>query len=84
MLDIPFQFFDMLLHFGLGFGLNEVYIMSPHWLFVFPIVIGYALKNAGSTRLRLLRTLILLLAVYFFTWNLYLLLCYLHIVPLAC
>ena len=76
--------FDMLLHFGLGFGLNEVYIMSPHWLFVFPIVIGYALKNAGSTRLRLLRTLILLLAVYFFTWNLYLLLCYLHIVPLAC
>jgi hypothetical protein len=76
--------FDVLLHFGLGFGLNEVYIMSPHWLFVFPIVIGYALKNAGSTSLRILRALILLLTACFFVWNMYLILGYLHIVPLAC
>jgi hypothetical protein len=32
---------DMLLHVGLGFGLNEVYIMAAHWLFVIPLTIAY-------------------------------------------
>ena len=27
---VSFMAFDMLLHIGLGFGINEVYIMSPH------------------------------------------------------
>lgn len=29
------------LHLGLGFGLNEVYIMSAHWMFCIPLCIGY-------------------------------------------
>lgn len=36
--------FDTVIHFGLGFGLNEVYIMTAHWTFIIPIAIGYLLK----------------------------------------
>ena len=35
--------FDMALHLGLGFGINEVYIMSPHWLFVLPVAMAFTL-----------------------------------------
>lgn len=40
-LAMAFMGCDLLLHIGLGFGLNEVYIMSPHWLFTLPIAMGY-------------------------------------------
>lgn len=33
--------FDMLIHFVLGFGLNEIYIMSAHWLFIIATAIAY-------------------------------------------
>ena len=36
--------FDMALHMGLGFGINEVYIMSAHWLFALPIAMGFLVK----------------------------------------
>ena len=42
--------FDMLLHLGLGFGLNEVYIMSAHWIFVLPLAMAFLLKEAGGRR----------------------------------
>lgn len=29
--------FDMTVHLGFGFGLNEIYIMTTHWAFVVPI-----------------------------------------------
>ena len=46
--------FDMLLHLGLGFGLNEVYIMSAHWIFVLPLAMTFLFKNlAPSLRVRL-------------------------------
>ena len=35
---------DMMLHIGLGFGLNEVYIMTAHWIYAIPIAIGFLLK----------------------------------------
>lgn len=38
---------DMVLHLGLGFGINEVYIMSAHYLFVVPIAMAYIIKNTG-------------------------------------
>jgi len=37
--------FDMLIHLVLGFGINEVFIMSPHFLFILPVCIGYLVKN---------------------------------------
>lgn len=33
--------FNAALHLGLGFGLNEVYIMAAHWMFCIPLAIGY-------------------------------------------
>lgn len=36
---------DMLLHVGLGFGLNEVYIMTTHWVFIMPIAMAYLFKQ---------------------------------------
>lgn len=40
--------FDMLMHMGFGFGLNEVYIMTAHWTFIIPIAIGYLLKRLST------------------------------------
>ena len=61
--------FDMALHLGLGFGLNEVYIMGPHWLFVIPLSMAYALKSASSKWHLLLRVVVALLAVFLLGWN---------------
>ena len=61
--------FDMALHLGLGFGLNEVYIMGPHWLFVIPISIAYVLKSTNKKWLLPLRAVIALLALFLLGWN---------------
>lgn len=69
-LAMSFFGFDMLIHFVLGFGLNEVYIMSPHWLFIITIAIGFLVRQAAATRwLKPLRALLLALTVYLVTWN---------------
>ena len=69
-LVMSFFGFDMVIHFVLGFGLNEVYIMSPHWLFALPIAMAYLVRSAASTRWCLpLRALTLLLTLYLFAWN---------------
>lgn len=58
---------DMALHVGLGFGINEIYIMSPHYLFVIPIAIGYCLK---SNRFRHgLTAVVALVTAYCWIWN---------------
>ena len=62
--------FDMFIHLILGFGINEVFIMAPHWLFVLPIATAYLLK---SIRHQSLRVVITLLALYLFIYNGYLL-----------
>lgn len=61
--------FDMALHLGLGFGINEVYIMGPHWLFVIPISIAYIFKNANTKWLLPLRVVTTLLAIFLLGWN---------------
>lgn len=43
--------FDMLIHVVLGFGINEIFIMAPHWLFALPFAIAYLLK-ANSQQLK--------------------------------
>jgi len=58
--------FDMAIHMGLGFGINEVYIMSAHWMFVLPIAIGFLLTK----RRPWLRVLLFCMTVYLLAWNL--------------
>lgn len=61
--------FDMCIHLVLGFGLNEIFIMSPHWLFALPIAVGYAFRSAGRTSHRLLQLAVLALTCYLWVYN---------------
>lgn len=62
--------FDMALHMGLGFGINEVYIMAAHWLFVLPLTTAYLFTKSHSVRTRrALRCLLVALALYLFVYN---------------
>ena len=60
---------DMSIHVLLGFGLNEVYIMTAHWAFVLPISMSYVLKFWQGWRLISLRLLYLLITLYLFIYN---------------
>ena len=69
--------FDMFIHVVLGFGLNEVYIMGAHWLFVMPIAMAYIFKAVDNKKLIFMRGLIGFLTVYLLAYNLSLLVPYL-------
>ena len=61
---------DMLLHIGLGFGLNEVYIMSGHWIYALPIDIGFLLKETRHQRYSLcLKSLLLTIGLFLLIYN---------------
>lgn len=69
-LALSFFGFDMLIHFVLGFGLNEVYIMSPHWLFTLTIAMSFLVRRLCTSRLLLpLRTLLFVLTAWLAVWN---------------
>lgn len=63
---------DMALHLGLGFGMNEVYIMSAHWIYAIPIAIGFLLVRLQRRWQPVLRGLLGLLTVYLWAWNVWL------------
>jgi hypothetical protein len=73
-LAMSFFGFDMVIHFILGFGLNEVYIMSPHWLMVLPIAMAYVLLHKSQRWLRYGTTI---LAIYLLIYNSWLYISYL-------
>jgi hypothetical protein len=58
--------FDMLMHMGFGFGLNEVYIMTAHWAFIIPIAAGYILRRSNSM---VPRVLVAALAIWLWAYN---------------
>ena len=62
---------DALMHIGLGFAINEIYIMSAHWIYVFPIAFAYLFKrfNGHGPMVMVLRILIALLTVYLLIHN---------------
>ena len=61
---------DMLLHIGLGFGLNEVYIMTGHWIYALPITIGFLLKETRQQRYSLcLKSLLLTIGLFLLIYN---------------
>ena len=60
---------DMSLHMGLGFGINELAIMSAHYLWVLPIAMAYMLKSQPERYRHRLTMLLALLALYFMAWN---------------
>ena len=61
--------FDATIHLILGFAIIEPYIMTAHWAFIIPIATAYFFRATSGKFLWGLRTLILLLTVYLFTYN---------------
>lgn len=62
--------FDMFLHMVLGFGINEVYIMGAHWLFVMPMAMAFVVKQAENGRFRTwLRVLLVVLTLWLWAYN---------------
>ena len=62
--------FDMFIHLILGFGLNEIFIMAPHFMFVLPIATAYLFKSVNWQWLRLA---VIFLTIYLLVYNGYLL-----------
>lgn len=67
---------DICIHFVMGFGLNEMYIMACHWIFIIPISIAYLLKSLTPSRQTIARGITLLLTLYLWVWNGYLVFSY--------
>lgn len=67
---MSFFLFDMLIHLVLGFGINELYIMSAHWLFILPVAMAYLVKTLeGRKWIVPVRILTLGTALYLLAWN---------------
>lgn len=62
---------DIALHIGLGFAINEVYIMSAHWMYAIPIAMAFLMKAISGRRRQALalKTIVALLAAYLWIWN---------------
>ena len=76
---MSFFLMDVFLHIGLGFGINEVYIMSPHYLFVLPIAMAFLLITQPKPRRKVIRRLLAAIACYLVMWNVWLIIEYLYV-----
>lgn len=67
---MPFLF-DMVLHLVFRFALTDVYIMTAHWAFIFPIAMGYLLKRTEHEAAfhRAIVVLTCLLTCFLAVWN---------------
>lgn len=76
-LALMFFLFDAALHIGLGFGINEVYIMTAHYMYALPIAIAYLFIQVPRGRAQwMLRSLFLVITAYLWISNGYLLMGY--------
>ncbi|MCM1080045.1 MAG: DUF6080 domain-containing protein [Bacteroidales bacterium] len=75
---MSFFLMDMALHIGLGFGINEVFIMSAHYLFVLPMAMAFMLKSLPEAWRRGLTAALAVTAMYLWIWNTALLVEYLY------
>ncbi len=72
--------YDMVLHIVLGFAINEVYIMSAHWMFIIPLCIACLFRQFKRIHMDkavvALRMALIMLTVIFYVHNLSLMMCY--------
>ena len=68
-LSLSYFGFDMFIHRILGFGINEIFIMAPHWLFVIPLAVAYAFKKAKKNQHKALQLSVLALTAYLLVYN---------------
>jgi hypothetical protein len=75
---LSFFLLDMLLHMGLGFGINEISIMSAHYLFVLPIGMAFILPRLAPVVRRNMLYFLAGITAYLWIWNVLLLTEYLY------
>ena len=68
-LSMCFFLLDIALHIGLGFGINEIYIMTAHYMFFVPIAIAYLLRRLPHKPQQLCRALLVGLTIYLWAYN---------------
>ena len=78
LMALTFAAMDWALHVGLGFGLNEVYIMTAHWAYVIPISFAYLISTTKGKKRICLVSLISALTLYLISYNTALTLLSLH------
>lgn len=61
---------DAVMHLGLGFAINEVYIMAAHWLYVVPVALSFLFLRLRGWQLATLRLVVLSLTMYLLCHNL--------------
>ncbi len=74
---------DAVMHLGLGFAINEVYIMAAHWLYVVPVALSFLFLQCRGWRLAMLRLTVLSLTVYLLCHNLGLIVDWMHQPPVS-
>ncbi|MBR1463508.1 MAG: GtrA family protein [Prevotella sp.] len=60
---------DLGLHIGLGFGINEVYIMAAHWMYVLPLSMAWLFRLPESRRLSVLRLVVSMIVAWLWIYN---------------
>jgi len=65
-LCLSYLVFNMFIHIILGFGINEIYIMTPHWAYILPIATAFLFSKLHTIWLRVA---VLLLTLYLFVYN---------------
>ena len=68
-MTLSFFALDMILHIGLGFGINEVYIMTAHWAYVIPLCIGFLIKSTSGRKRTAITLFTALIAFYLIVYN---------------
>lgn len=71
LMSLAFAAMDWVLHVGLGFGLNEVYIMTAHWAYVLPLGLAALFVVATGRKRIFLRIAIGSLTLWLYAWNLF-------------
>ncbi len=60
---------DLLLHVGLGFAIDEIYIMTAHWAFAIPIAVAYVLRSPHGLLRKVGRTALIVLTAWLWIYN---------------
>ncbi len=71
LIALAFAATDWALHVGLGFGLNEVYIMTAHWAYVLPLALAALIAATAGRRRTFVRIAIGSLTLWLYAWNIY-------------
>lgn len=68
-MTLSFLAFDLILHMGLGFGINEIYIMTAHYMYALPITMAFLFVRMASGPRWVLRAIVLCLTAYLWASN---------------